>query len=123
MINGKNILSREAILRATDLKSERVEVPEWGGCVTVRSMTGFERDAFEASLFDGKGASRKEKLANLRARLVAFCVVDAEGKRIFSDSDAEALGRKSAAALDRVFAVAQRLNGLGHTQVEELAKN
>jgi len=62
-------------------------------------------------------------LANVRARLCAISIVDETGKRMFSDEDVRALGRKSAAALDRVFAAAQRLSGLTDEDVEELAKN
>jgi hypothetical protein len=62
-------------------------------------------------------------LRNIRAKLVALTVVDEDGNRIFSDEDAEALGKKSAAALDRIFAVAQRLSGLRPEDVEELAGN
>ena len=43
-------LSRDAILQREDIKTEDVEVPEWGGTVRVRGMTGVQRDAFEASL-------------------------------------------------------------------------
>ena len=42
-------LNREAILAAEDLPRELVEVPEWGGAVYVRALTGAERDQFEAS--------------------------------------------------------------------------
>jgi len=44
------------------------------------------------------------------------------GDRLFADADIAALGSKSAKALDRVFAVAQRLNGIGSDQVDQ-AKN
>lgn len=117
------LLSREAILGAEDLPSEQVTVPEWGGDVRVRSLTGTERDAFEQTCYTGRGADRKENFSNLRARLVALAVVDDEGKRVFADNDVLALGRKSAAALDRVFSVAQRLNGLSPSDVRDLAGN
>ncbi len=120
---SKKALTRETILKVMDLQTETVEVPEWGGTVHVRTLTGTERDTFETSLFEGQGTDQRQRLANLRAGLVALCVVDEDGNRIFSDGDAEALGFKSAAALDRVFAVAQRLNGLGPAGVEELVKN
>jgi len=48
-----SLLSKTAILAANDLKSEDIEVPEWGGAVRVRSFTGRERDAFEASMVRG----------------------------------------------------------------------
>ena len=49
-----NILSKEAILAADDLPREKVNVPEWGGEVLVRTMSGTDRDAFEASLQIGR---------------------------------------------------------------------
>ena len=50
-------------------------------------------------------------------------IVDADSKRIFADSDAESLGKKNSAALDRIYAVAERLSGLTKKDIEELAKN
>jgi len=116
-------LTRDAILKAQDLPTEEVEVPEWGGVVRVRGLTGAERDAFEQSIVEQRGKNTRMNLRNIRAKLVALTVVDEEGNRVFSDEDAEALGKKSAAALDRVFAVAQRLSGLRPEDVEELAGN
>ena len=53
------LLSKTAILCANDLQTEDVDVPEWGGVVRVRSFTGRERDAFEASMVRGEGKDRK----------------------------------------------------------------
>jgi hypothetical protein len=47
---------------------------------------------------------------------------DSQGDRLFDDSEIAALGRKSARALDRVFSVAQRLNGIGVDQVDAAKK-
>lgn len=112
-------LSKADILGADDLPREEVPVPEWQGTVFVRTMTGEERDGFEQSIIDGE----KRKLDNIRAKLAALTVVDENGERLFEEGDIAELGKKSAAALDRVFAVAQRLNGLTGEDVESLAKN
>jgi hypothetical protein len=112
-------LSRDAILAAEDRKVEEVEVPEWGGTVKVATMTGTQRDSWEQSLVGKTGVN----IANIRARLVAACVVDDSGARLFTDEDAIALGNKSAIALDRVAKVAQRLNGLGKEDVEAARGN
>jgi hypothetical protein len=117
------LLTRDAILQAQDLPRELVSVPEWGGEVYVRALTGAERDAFEQSIVEQKGKSTKMNLQNMRAKLVALTVVDEEGKRVFSDADAKLLGQKSALALNRVFEVAQKLSGLTPEDVEELTKN
>lgn len=117
------LLTRDQILKAQDLPTEDVSVPEWGGTVRVRALTGAERDAFEQSIVEQRGRSTRMNLQNLRAKLVALTVVDEEGNRIFSDSDAKLLGKKSALALNRVFEVAQKLSGLTSEDVEELTKN
>ena len=118
-----SLLSKTAILAAQDLQTEDVEVPEWGGAVRVRSFTGRERDAFEASMVRGDGRDRRVDLTNMRARLVGLTVIDESGQRLFTDEEADLLGAKSGAALDRVFALAQKLNGLSGSDVEELTKN
>ncbi len=116
-------LTRDAILEAPDLSFEDVAVPEWGGVVRVRGLTGAERDAFEASVVERKGRETRMNMANLRARLAALAMVDAEGKRLFNDADVAALGKKSGAALHRVFEVAQRLSGITEADISELEKN
>lgn len=117
-------LTREQIFAASDLKTEIVDVPEWGGSVIVRTMTGTDRDAFEGTLVtaaeDGK---RSADLSNMRAKLVAMTVVDDNGDRVFSAEDVAAIGQKSASAIDQVFKVAQRLNGMGASAVSEEVKN
>lgn len=117
------LLTKEQILDAQDLETREVEVPEWGGVVLVKGMTGVERDDFEAQMIVGKGKNTTVNMKNVRAKLVAASVVDEDGQRLFTDQDVQALGKKSAAALDRVFAVAQRLSKIGKDDIEELAKN
>lgn len=122
------ILSKDAILSAQDIPQESVFVPEWNGNVLVRGMSGLERDALEASMMEekkqkGGKTTREMNLANFRGKLLVRSIVDPEGKRLFGDSEAEALGRKSAAALERVVSVAMRLSGLRDEDVEELVGN
>jgi hypothetical protein len=118
-------LSRAEIESANDIRTEIVSVPEWGGDVAVRQLTGAERDAFEAGLVRTMPDGRREPdLANMSAKLVAACMVDGvTGDRLFSDGDVERLATKSATALRRVFEVAQRLNGMGAGAVEAAEKN
>jgi hypothetical protein len=117
------LLSKDAILQADDLPTEDVEIPEWGGTVRVRALTGKERDAFEASLQQQRGKEFVRVTANVRAKLVAKCLVGEDGERLFSENEVNALGAKSVAGLDRVFEVAARLSRLSEEDVEELAGN
>lgn len=118
------ILGREQILAAKDIQTELVPVPEWGGEVLVRGLSGTERDAFEASVVEQKGKKTEYNLRNVRARFVALAVVDEKGERVFADpNDVLRLGRKSARALERVWDKARELSGLSDEDVEELSKN
>jgi hypothetical protein len=115
------VLSRAAILESMDLASERVNVPEWGGVVIVRCLTGQERDAYESEIVGSRvGGDRELNLTNIRAKLVARTVVDESGSRLFTDGDIVALGKKNASVLDRIFSVAQRLSGLSQSDVDSL---
>lgn len=117
------LLNRTAILEVKDIKTEILTVPEWGGDVIVKGLSGTERDSFEAECVQGKGKNQTVNLVNLRARLVARSLVDENGQRLFEDRDVDLLGKKSAQALSRVFERAQVLSGLTNSDVEELAKN
>ena len=116
-------LNRDAILNAKDFKTEEVEVPEWGGTVLVKGLNGTERDKYEGSLYKQVGNKMVMEKENIRAKLVALSIVDEEGKTLFTTGDVQALGAKSAAALDRVFGVAQKLSKITDNDIEDLAKN
>ena len=108
---------RDKILAADDVRTEDVEVPEWGLTLRLRGMTGSERDQFEQSLMVERGGRRIMDTANIRAKAVAKCAVDEDGQRVFSDADANELGGKSAAVLERLYDVAARLSGLREEDV------
>jgi hypothetical protein len=115
------ILNRQSILTASIvIPSKEVAVPEWGGSVLVRGLTAGERDSFELDLRRDADEGRPR---NVRGRLVSLCAVDSDGDRLFTDDDAEALSRLHARPVDRLFAVAARLSGLGPEDVKELEKN
>jgi hypothetical protein len=121
------ILDKMSILRAPDLKKETVYVPEWGkgAEVIVQEMSALDRDLLQAEIGvvefvdgpegeDGKPVRKIKNtaaLTNYAARVLVRCIVCEDGGRMFCDEEAEALGKKSVAAINRLFAVAQRLNG------------
>jgi len=114
------MLTKEQILQADDLQTETVPVPEWGGEVTVSAIPAFERDRFEQEVAAvGKG----KIVENLRARLVARCLVDENGNKLFEASDVVHLGKKSAKVVNRLFEVCQKINGFSDDDIEELEKN
>ena len=117
------LLTRQEILSIRDIRTEIVFVPEWGGSVKIKAMTGKERDAWETALFQIDGKDVKMNKENLRAKLVALTVVDEAGQRLFTEADVEALGSKSASALDRIYQASQKLSGLAPDDIKEMEKN
>jgi hypothetical protein len=115
------MLGRDAILGAADLKIQKVLLPEWGGHVFVRGMTGAERDQYDSSVMVGIG---RVSTKDLHARLATFTVCDETGKLLFRPGDPEdikALTEKSAVALHRIFLVGQRLSGM-HLELDEITQ-
>lgn len=99
---------------------ETVHVPELGGDVILRGMTGTQRDAWERSLIVQRGKRTTVNTDNVRARLVTRCLVDESGNRLLEDSDADVLGSIRVDVLNRLYEVAQRLSGVRDEDVEEL---
>lgn len=113
------MLSREEILKCLDLPRQEVPVPEWGGSVTVRALTGTERDLYELWLADQR---KQNCLANVRAKFASLCVVTSEGRPLFTPLDVEALGQLDSAPLDRIFEAGRRLSRMNE-DTEDVAKN
>ena len=109
------LLDRASILTAQDLKTQDVEVPEWGGTVRVRSLTGTVRDAFGRSLL-GPDGNPSPALYNVK--LVAVSVVGEDGQPLFTLDDLQALGDKSAPVLERIADAAEQLNKMTPGAIE-----
>ncbi len=116
-------LTRELIQDVRDLETIGVDVPEWGGFVTVSTLTGTARDHYESSIIKVVNGTAQTDMLNIRAKLVCACCVDEDGEQLFSDDDITWLGHKSSAALERIFAAAQKLNAVTDEDIEDLAKN
>ena len=114
-------LSREQILAAQDMTRVEVAVPEWGGSVFVRTMSGTDRDAFERFASDQVKEGNAGK--GLRAYMVSLCAVDDSGAHLFTADDVAALTEKNGAALERIATAAMTLNKLLPDSVEAAAKN
>ncbi|MHA7342503.1 hypothetical protein [Burkholderia pseudomallei] len=118
------ILSKDnkgAILGAAHLKTESVDVPEWGDGVSVivSEMSGLARDAFYAK----KEAKKDMPISESQAALLVATVVDESGAPVLDEADIESLRAQSTTALDRIVAVAVRINGLQANAADDAAKN
>ncbi|MET9086168.1 phage tail assembly chaperone [Streptomyces sp. NPDC004237] len=121
-------LNRDSILKASDIKTETVPVPEWDGDVILRGLTGEELDAYQASRRQVRNAGTKQQELvliqdNARASLLVKCIIDESGERVFTDQDAGLLGMKNGKVLDKLFDVASALSGLSDDEQEEMEGN
>ncbi len=124
MVNGDELLSKDEILGMDDIPTEEVVVPEWKGrTVLVCGMTAAGKNAYEASLVEIKGTTRKVRMENATAKLLVRTIVNRQRQPLFTETDIERLGTKSAAALERLAQVALRLSSMRVSDVEELVKN
>jgi len=101
-------LGAAAILAAGTLKRVTVDVPEWGGKVTVRELTLAERIDMATVGEDGN--------AHLAAWLVVTAATDAAGEPLFAMPAREAaigtLMTKSAVPVGRLAEAVMRISGL-----------
>lgn len=110
------VLSRDAIKSVSDCKLERVPVPEWGGDVFMKTLSGTERDQFE----DGYA---EQKMKNFRSRFLVLTLCDEKGERIFGDDDAAELGAKSSVVLNRLFEKGWAINAFRPEDVDSLGND
>lgn len=89
----------------------------------IKGMTGRERDSFESACFVQRGKERVLQTENIRAKLLVRTLCDGTGARLFTDRDESELGALPASILDEMFAIAQRLSGIGAAEVKELEGN
>lgn len=113
-------LSREAIFGAMDVETRPVEVPEWGGTVYVRTMSGLDRDEFESTAAQLRASGDLKRLS--RALMVASVACDEAGVRLFTLDDLETLAAKNGLALGRIAQAGIALNKLDEEEVETQAK-
>lgn len=110
-------LSKAAILAAKDTKiSTPVPVPEWGGDVCVKTLSGTERDAFEE-------AYSENKMKAFRCRFLVLTLCDEAGERLFSDADVQTLGGKSSVVINRLFDKAWEHNAFTSQAVDALGED
>lgn len=109
-------LNKAAILSAGDYKLDKVHVPEWGGDVYIKTITGLERDHFE----DGYA---EQKMKNFRSRFLVLTLCDEKGERLFTDAEVDEIGKKSSLVLNRLFDKAWSLNALTNEAVEDLGND
>ena len=116
------LLTKEATLQSKDYQDEVINVPEWGGSVRLKTMSGVERDMFETEAMKRKKGDKIE-LKGLKSFLLMLTLVDNDGVRLFEESEIDELNKKSGAVIDTLFVKCQDLNKLTQGSLEDSVKN
>jgi len=122
------LLKREDLLKRDKFKIEKVDLGN-GDYVYVRQMSGRERDRFEQSLIKIKvnpdgSTSYERDLEDFRAKLAVNTICDENGNNLLRPEDYKMLSQNmTAAKLEKIVEVAQRLNAITIQDEERLVKN
>ena len=117
------LLTLDQIFNADDRHRKTVTVPEWGGEITLRSLSAGELSRYRAGLMDADKVSNQKVLTSGRAQLLALSIVDENDDPMFGDEGVEVLSRKSGGVIDRLYGEALALNAMTKESVEKLEKN
>lgn len=122
------MLNRDQILSAKDRAQEKVSIPEWGGEVMITALSVRDR-SLVLSEWARLGAVQKDggdpasAMLEIKLRLVALSVTDAEGVPLFTVDDMTALATKSNQAIGVISDAAITLNKFFVSATEDAAKN
>lgn len=116
------MLNKDQIIAARDIKKKELEIPEWGGSVTIQGLSAEVAAKFKDDNYKDDGSPAVSE-AIIMANLAALTIVGENGGRVFDDESAKELSKKSVAVIKRIFDVAADLSGLGADDVEDEEKN
>lgn len=114
-------LTREEILAKRSVRQRvPVEVPGWG-TLYVAKFTARDRDRFEEIVTGG--IPGKVNLRNVRAQVMTLFAVNEDGTPMFTEADADEIGKLDSEAVQAVIDAGFELNGLNKNALEDATKN
>lgn len=114
------LVGLDQILNAS-FKYKDVAVPEWGGDVRVRVMSGTSREQFER--IQSAASKAGQPIANLRERIMVATVCNEQGELLLKEEHIPILAEKDWTSLNEVFHAGLELNGMLAKSVDEAEKN
>jgi hypothetical protein len=117
--------NKQQIEKADDRKQTFVPTPEWGpdSGVYVRSLSGAERDLWDAGNWKTVAGKVVPNPEHRRARMVVLAATDEHGVKLFNNDDVRWLSDKSGAVLDRIFEAVANISATSPAALEEAEKN
>ena len=128
-----NLLTKEMILSASDIRTKEVEVPEWGGSVLIRQLTRSEQDDLMKRQLGStrirQDRSRTQDISGMSLYghdaficLMGLCAED--GSRLFSEKDLPGLEKKNGEVVGRLAKEILSFSGMNEdVELTEKLKN
>lgn len=113
------LLTKDEIFEADDLQYIEMEIPEWGGSVRIGVLSGYDRERFEKEWTEDKVLDEFQA----RVNYLAACLIDENGKPMFTRDELHKLNKKNWLILERIIKRSMQLSAIGNKSVEALAKN
>ncbi len=114
------LLTKEALESALSAKPTLdVDIPELGGSVRIRTLSGTERERWEHETV----VERKDNRSTMRARMVVLAVVGENGQPLWNELDVARLGDSNSKVLDRLYSAALEHNSLAAGSRDNALKN
>lgn len=122
-MSKNGFVGRDAFVRPALRRYREIDVQDFGR-VRIQSLTEREMSAYQSGFLNKHGEPVQGKIAEMRRRIIALCVVDADGKRLLTDQDADAIGNGDSAVMGKIQEEIQEHIAFGSDEdLEELAKN
>lgn len=109
------VLNKAALMQVLEPKTEKVKLGKGEVIVSEIGAADYIRIWTDEAYQDKDGNTDMTKFT---PALVAYCVVNEKGERVFSDDDIPALARSSHGPFHEIARVARRLNGLAGGEVK-----
>lgn len=103
---------------ASRIRKKELEL-EGFGKVWIRVLRAREQDNLAVAMKDGG----EKEFAIFRSSLVACCLCDETGERIFTDAEIDKVGELPTDLVSKLFEAAYELNGMGAKAVDVAEKN
>lgn len=110
-------LTKEHIIAFDDLPRIELDIPEWGGTVTVRALMASEAVDF-AGRMDAVRKDDRKSLVSAYCSAIINAAIDDDGNALFDAKDGKALERKNFKALERIVEATLKISGMGAADKE-----
>jgi hypothetical protein len=121
-LRSAQLMERSAFVGKATRRYVTVTIQDFGS-VRIQSLSEREAADYDTQNLDQRGRWRKRLAAGARRRLIALCLVDADGNRLFTDSEADDLADMDGRIADAIYEECVAHCGFRADQVEAAEKN